>query len=86
MNGIDGKDCWPYTYQVHKFDTTLSFFFFFFLLLQKGNGVDNRQQKQKEIKVIITTTFWTLLYRSEPSTEHDKYILSLTFFVNNHHG
>ena len=61
-------------------------FFFFFLLLQKGNGVDNRQQKQKEIKVIITTTFWTLLYRSEPSTEHDKYILSLTFFVNNHHG
>ena len=62
------------------------FFSFFFLLLQKGNGVDNRQQKQKEIKVIITTTFWTLLYRSEPSTEHDKYILSLTFFVNNHHG
>ena len=59
MNGIGGKDCWRYTYQVHKFDATL---FFFFLLLQKENGVDNRQQEQKEIKVIITITFWALLY------------------------
>lgn len=61
MNGIGGKDCWRYTYQVHKFDATL--FFLFFLPLQKENGVDNRQQEQKKkIKVIITITFWTLLY------------------------